>query len=648
MSRLLKLVLLSASLSVVSVTPSFSADEGTVLRPTVTAGPFDLHRTYRSMEGPYIQQRFRISDLLQSKSVSLPESMVTFVEDTKSGAPMQATSQADAMISSLVNKPIGLVDTSGQKRELYWFKGVSLRVLDENDKPLPTAEFICHFNIDVDPAFRKSIFPDSEHSMQTRVIVLTQGQTSFHFPEGYAVPLSSDEVWSLTFQAAHRAGKDHRRIKHLCTLDFVKDSDLKKPMKALVWYSPYISVVLTDEDAAKQNEHHGPSCLVHSSGQGAENAFTNSTYKDSSGKLVSGHWTLPTGLTTYSSPVDEQPEAGFGTKERDIHAVWTHVHPLCKKTSLIFCNGKTTSKIFTIDVQTKTKGGLELRHIDAISSAAGIKMPSGGKYQLQAIYDNTTGKPQDSMVSHGVFFEDQSFKKPDWRNEVANSSTTVAAPSTAAPAQADMFCGIKSHCIDSGSATNSVEERKLFDKDKDGPLLSERKAFELQTTAGNLNLVLVPEWAPNHATQLYRLLTNGVYNGTPIVRYEPNFVLQVALAQQKVDGLPGLSEKQQELLRRIPLEVTPQEQGKLAHKRHYLTMARHNALDSAETSFSILLADSPHLDKQYTVFGYLDSNDESLKTIDSIVSNWNLVQPTILGARELDKSIAGRSQSSKY
>ena len=52
-------------------------------------------------------------------------------------------------------------------------------------------------------------------------------------------------------------------------------------------------------------------------------------------------------------------------------------------------------------------------------------------------------------------------------------------------------------------------------------------------------------------------------------------------------------------------------------------MARDDGNEnSATTSFSILLGDSPHLDKKYTVFGHVVNDAESKKTIEKLQANF--------------------------
>src|SRR5205085_9880757 len=57
----------------------------------------------------------------------------------------------------------------------------------------------------------------------------------------------------------------------------------------------------------------------------------------------------------------------------------------------------------------------------------------------------------------------------------------------------------------------------------------------------------------------------------------------------------------------------PAEFSTIPHRRGTLSMARSDDdPDSAETSFSILLGDAPHLDGKYTVFGHVESGWEAL------------------------------------
>lgn len=463
--------------------------EGRVSTVTIEVGPFDLHRKYRSMEGPYVSQALRVSDLVFSEKIELPESMVIFIEpggakqslppsmngsedgtreslvkaiinsnskedaaqatdnsaDGKANAvpAMNSSSGAPSKSKTPADKPLGLIDTGATARELYWFKGLKLEVLDEDGRKLPTAEFICHLNIDVDYKLRQEAFEKSDVYGSMRLMTLTQGQTEFHFPPGFAVPIASDEQWRFVFQAANRTTLQHRRVKQLCTLEFIKDSDLAKPMKALLWYNPYIAVIV-DKDKGKALESQEHDCLSASVGESADNMVKGTDFKDSQGRLVNGHFAVPLGTTTYKSPILDGRNAGFAMRDRKIHAVWSHVHPLCTSSSLIMCNGRKRRTVFSVAVATDTSNGLEITHIDDIISQQGIKLERGKTYELEATYENPTGVVQDSMVALGVFCHNDQFKKPDWsacatRQSVGESNE----PEGNSGSHERRFCGIK-------------------------------------------------------------------------------------------------------------------------------------------------------------------------------------------------------------
>jgi cyclophilin family peptidyl-prolyl cis-trans isomerase len=594
--------------------------EGKLSSVQIEVGPFDIHRKYRSMEGPYTSEEVRLADLFAAKKVDVPESKIEYVEGGNNPS-MAATVTAG-----------GGLPRSHEKPALYWVKGIKLVVLDENGKSLPTAEFICHLNVDVDP--RSKVFDSAESTGNTRLFTLTQGQTEFHFPEGYAVPASSNEKWVFTFQAANRTTSEHRRIKHLCTVDFIKDSDLNKPMTALNWYAPYIAVLISDKEAKKLNEHHGPNCLATSTGTHAPNMVPGSSLHDSQHRVLNGHWAIPPGEHSYTAPITDERDLGFNSKDRIVHAVWTHIHPLCSQTTLSICDGAKTQPVFTVNSKTSTEKGLELTHIDNLVSEKGIVLPAGKHYQLSATYKNTTGKTQDSMVVTGIFFEDKKFVKPDWNHMPIASGSSSNAQTAAASSDSNDYQG--------------TDVYPVFSAKDDGPLLKTSKTLELNTSAGKLHLVLDPSIAPQHATQLYKLFTESGFDGTTIFRYQPGFILQIASADMKREPSMTMSEDAEGDLRRLPLETASQQYGRGLHKKYALTMARCGADDSAVSSFSILLEDAPHLDHHFTVFGYAAQDKVTMDTIEKITSKWSDKLPYIVSAKDVagGKSMLASSETS--
>lgn len=130
----------------------------------------------------------------------------------------------------------------------------------------------------------------------------------------------------------------------------------------------------------------------------------------------------------------------------------------------------------------------------------------------------------------------------------------------------------------------------------------------LHTTLGDMAFALFPVVAPRHVAQIEKLVKLGVYNGTYFYRVEPNFVVQLADAR---DRLTPLTAEQSAAIKPLQGEFSS-----LRHVRGVLSMAHaDNDPDSATTSFSILLADAPHLDGKYTIFGRLVQGEDVLETI---------------------------------
>lgn len=587
--------------------------EGAAVTPQLTAGPFDLHRRYRSMEGPYVSAKFRVGDLVAGGHGDLPEDRVRFVEKD---APPPSTASANGMmaISGDVETPIGLKDTSTEPRQLYWLKGFKLEVLDENGKVLPTAEFICHLNLDVDAAHRNKLFPHGERTTYTRLLTITQGQTEVHFPDGFAFPVASDEEWKVAFQAANRTTDARRRVKHRATFYFVKDSDLTYPVTAMYIRTPFVGVVVDRayEEAMKDEHAKHPGCDVMTRGVNAPNSTNGGTFTDSKGRVISGHWVVPPGRHEYVTVMNDQ-DPTIARKDRTIRYGWVHIHPCCEKAYLSECTGTTKQELATARASTAVKGtGLELTHIDTLDKEGGVTLKKGGHYEIGAVYDNTTGGALDSMVTLGMFFDDVDFKRPDW--------------SLPGYHEEKPFCGV-TECKVRPRANRPL----MFNPKVDGPLLRAPAKITIQTSAGPLHATLNPAFAPNSASQVYKLLTSGVYDNTPFVRYEPDFVLQLAVAEHKENG-GKLTEEQKKLIRSLPLEVQAQVANKTRHSRYALSLAHEDGDEnSAQTSFSILLKDAPHLDRKYTIVGFLDDDATTRATVDKMLSTFDEKHPVVLG-----------------
>ncbi|MBI4844123.1 MAG: peptidylprolyl isomerase [Nitrospirae bacterium] len=132
--------------------------------------------------------------------------------------------------------------------------------------------------------------------------------------------------------------------------------------------------------------------------------------------------------------------------------------------------------------------------------------------------------------------------------------------------------------------------------------MSETKAV-IETKFGKIELKFFPDVAPNHVKNFIDLAKKGFYNGTTFHRVIPGFMIQGGDPSGNGTGGPGYKIKA--------------EFNNKPHKRGILSMARSMDPDSAGSQFFICVADAPHLDKKYTVFGEVVSG---MDVADKIVS----------------------------
>ncbi len=139
--------------------------------------------------------------------------------------------------------------------------------------------------------------------------------------------------------------------------------------------------------------------------------------------------------------------------------------------------------------------------------------------------------------------------------------------------------------------------------------MTETKAV-IETKFGNIELRFFPDVAPNHVNNFIELSKKGFYDGTTFHRVIPRFMIQGGDPNSKSPdrskhgmGGPGYTVKA--------------EFNEKPHKRGTLSMARSGHPDSAGSQFFICVADSPFLDRQYTVFGEVVTG---MDVVDQIVS----------------------------
>jgi len=117
----------------------------------------------------------------------------------------------------------------------------------------------------------------------------------------------------------------------------------------------------------------------------------------------------------------------------------------------------------------------------------------------------------------------------------------------------------------------------------------------METSKGNIVIEMLPDKAPNHVRQFLRVTSLGAYDNSAFHRVAPGFVIQAGDLNTRKEPIPQAAQK---YVVKIRAEIND-----VKHKAGIVSMARGEEIDSALTSFFIVLADQPALDGVYTVFG---------------------------------------------
>ena len=121
---------------------------------------------------------------------------------------------------------------------------------------------------------------------------------------------------------------------------------------------------------------------------------------------------------------------------------------------------------------------------------------------------------------------------------------------------------------------------------------------------------LYPEIAPNTVNNFIALANSGYYDGLIFHRVIPGFMIQGGCPQGTGTGGPGYA---------IRGEFTSNGfKNDLKHTLGVLSMARTMLPDSAGSQFFIMVADAPHLDRQYAAFGKITENADKAIEISRV------------------------------
>lgn len=332
---------------------------------------------------------------------------------------------------------ITLGDPNGTA-ELLWVTGIRTEMVDADGTTPQLPELMCHVNVDLDGSKHQALF-GFRRATAARLMTLSQGMLAAKLPAGFGFPLASNEPLLLFTQVLNLniQHPQNLKVRHRVTIDYIRDRDLKSPIKPLFNVGASGMVQLDDNPLALAHSmmsmpstssitteagHDGAtmnptmSCLV---GARAPQATSGSAdYVDPQGRKMTGHWIVPPGKQVNHSDISWFMNLQFDTR---LHYAAVHLHPFARSLEM---RDSTTGQTVFLAKAENPPDAVGLLHVDAFSSADGVPLLRTHKYSLISTYDNPTNTNADSMASVFLGLDDPELTVPT-SDQLARASAAL-------------------------------------------------------------------------------------------------------------------------------------------------------------------------------------------------------------------------------
>ncbi len=158
---------------------------------------------------------------------------------------------------------------------------------------------------------------------------------------------------------------------------------------------------------------------------------------------------------------------------------------------------------------------------------------------------------------------------------------------------------------------SSTKETEMKEQTTDAKPIFIIKVTQNDKSMGEILIQLNREAAPKHVANFESLVALGSYNGTAFHRVIPGFMIQGG-DPNSIKGPRntwGFGDPNQA---KVPAEFS----STLKHLRGTISAARSQDPNSASSQFFICVADAPHLNGQYSIFGEVIGG---MDVVDNIV-----------------------------
>ncbi len=293
------------------------------------------------------------------------------------------------------------------KPELLWITSGHIQVVDpETLTPLPS-EYLCHgnFMLNLDSPLRKirsfvnTINRQEKLNSRTPLFSLLQGQEKIRVPNGFGVPVMSNESFGTVTQALNLLERDKPvELKIKMSYTFLRDSEVSGKIRPLFRHA--ITLYVPTVNPSSETEKHdcdGPLFVTADIRKAVRN--------EESGQHYSRHWVVSPGRHVYRYKLDN----GIGIPyDTTAHFISVHLHAYGQNIELMDLTAKKS--VFKSNA-TNSKGNPQIMNLQYYSSKKGIRLYKDHDYELISEYNNTSDQDIDAMAYMYFYLLDKEFDK---------------------------------------------------------------------------------------------------------------------------------------------------------------------------------------------------------------------------------------------
>lgn len=292
------------------------------------------------------------------------------------------------------------------RSELAWLTGFKVNMVEADGVTPSSDEFMCHSNLNLVDRFKHDQRVSKSRINMGRLFTISQGLDEVKFPDGFGIPVLTNEPLNVSVQALNLNGVEQpRKVRHKVALKYVNNKDVPAPMVPL--FASSITGLKTLEGGTR---HYGvadpdPHMQLAGCSPGGK-ALDHDYFTDRNGNKFTSHWVLPPGKEENHTLVTEMLALPYDTT---IHYISVHYHAYCEWAEL---RDLTTGEVLFRSNADQYPNKAGLLRTENFASPEGIPVFKDHDYELVSSYNNTTEEELDAMVVFFLYLKDKEFTAP--------------------------------------------------------------------------------------------------------------------------------------------------------------------------------------------------------------------------------------------